>query len=149
MPSFVLSLAVLCVALTGLSAQNSSLINQLDAVKWEIPLDAWRAAHQHAKCAATGATQQGADQQWCQRCTETTGAEASEWSFYTWDVAAPVCRLEQLRVSDAGPGLEESQHTLESTLRARYDPSDTSNSVGEGSSGFYVSCSEALIFPPA
>ena len=118
-------------------AQNPILLKQLDATTWEMPYAAWRASHPSAKCVESGAIQQSADEQWCYRCTETAGAQSYEWSFYAWDVSAPVCRLEQLRASDSGPTPEERHRSLEAALQTRYGPADSSNAVGEWSSGFW------------
>jgi hypothetical protein len=118
-------------------AQRPLLLKQLEATKWETPYVNWRASHPGAKCAESGAIAQGADQQWCYRCTEISGTQTYEWSFYAWDVSAPVCRLEQLRASDAGPTPEASHRSLDAALHTRYGPSDTNNVVGEWSSGFW------------
>src|SRR5690348_16255098 len=77
--------------ITRLSAQ-SPLIKQFQDTKWDAAYDAWRTGHPAAKCRAFDGTGFGADEEWCYRCDESAGVENYEWSFYAFDVAAPVCR---------------------------------------------------------
>jgi hypothetical protein len=68
---------------------------------------------------------------------ESAGPETYEWSFYAFDVAAPVCRLGQLRAWQSGSTIGETRRAVESALVARYGPSDSDNAVGEWASGFW------------
>src|SRR5882724_1912782 len=120
-----------------LLAQNPLILKQFHDAKWETPYDAWRASHPGAKCRPFDGTGFGADEQWCYRCAESAGAETYEWSFYAFDVAAPVCRLGQLRAWQSGPTMGETRRAVESALVGRYGPSDSSNAVGEWASGFW------------
>jgi hypothetical protein len=120
-----------------LLAQNSLILKQFHDAKWETPYDAWRASHPGAKCRPFDGTGFGADEQWCYRCVESAGAETYEWSFYAFDVAAPVCRLGQLRAWQSGPSISETRRAVEAALVGRYGPSDSDNAVGEWASGFW------------
>jgi hypothetical protein len=113
------------------------IFKQLQDVKWEAPYDAWRAGHPGVKCRPFDGTGFGADEQWCYRCVESAGVETYEWSFYAFDVAAPVCRLGQLRSWQSGPAIGETRRAIESALVGRYGLSDSSNAVGEWASGFW------------
>jgi hypothetical protein len=128
------SIAILGPPLLG---QNSLILKQFQDAKWETPYDAWRAGHPAAKCRAFDGTGFGADEQWCYRCVETAGAETYEWSFYAFDVAAPVCRLGQLRAWQSGSVISETRRAVEAALVGRYGPSDSDNAVGEWASGFW------------
>src|SRR6266849_1014066 len=118
-------------------SQTPLILKQFQNAKWEAPYDGWRAGHSGAKCRSFDGTGFGADEQWCYRCVESAGAETYEWSFYAFDVAAPVCRLGQLRAWQTGPSIGETRRTIESALVGRYGPSDSSNAVGEWASGFW------------
>jgi len=120
-----------------LLAQSPLILKQFQATKWDAPYEAWRAAHPAAKCRPFDGTGFGADEQWCYRCVESAGAENYESSFYAFDVAAPVCRLGQLRAWQSGPAIGETRRAVEAALAARYGPSDSNNAVGEWSSGFW------------
>jgi hypothetical protein len=129
--------ASIAILVPPLIAHNQLILKQFQDTKWEAPYDAWRAGHSGAKCRAFDGTGFGADEQWCYRCVESAGAETYEWSFYAFDVAAPVCRLGQLRAWQSGPATGETRRAIESALVTRYGPSDSSNAVGEWASGFW------------
>jgi hypothetical protein len=127
------------IAILGppLLAQNSLILKQFHDTKWEVSYGSWSAGHPATKCRPFDGTGYGADEQWCYRCVESAGAETYEWSFYAFDVAAPVCRLGQLRAWQSGPAIGETRRAIESALVGRYGPSDSSNAVGEWASGFW------------
>src|SRR5947207_6758437 len=124
-------------SVSQLLAQSPLILKQFQATKWDAPYDAWRAAHPAAKCRPFDGTGFGADEQWGYRCIESAGAENYEWSFYAFDVAAPVCRLGQLRAWQTGAAIGETRHSVQVALVARYGPSDSDNAVGEWASGFW------------
>jgi hypothetical protein len=126
----------LLVIATSLSLLGQQF-RQFQTLKWETPYDQWRKAHPAAACRQFDGGSELADEQWCYRCLETTGPESYEWSFYAFDVSAPACRLGQVRAWQTGPGIAETLRNLEAALTARYGAPDTTNAVGESSSGFW------------
>jgi len=59
------------------------------------------------------------DEQWCYGCVESAGAENYAWSFYAFDVTAPVCWLGQLRAWQPGPSIGATRRTIECALAKR------------------------------
>jgi len=124
--AFAVLLATQCLTLSlltaPLAAQNPPLLKEFQAVGWNTPYSAWLKAHPAAKCLEAGGTGDRADEQWCYRCIETSGAEKHEWLFYAFDAASPVCRLEQFHGFTSGApagALEQTRSALESALTSR------------------------------
>ena len=119
-------------------APEPPLFQQFQTLKWDTSYDDWRKTHPAAACRAFDGSAQLADEDWCYRCLETAGTRNYEWSFYAFDVAAPACRLGQLRAWETGAAINESRRALESALVARYGSAgQVNNVVGELSSGFW------------
>ena len=116
-----------------LLAANQSLFNGLQQKEWGTPYDEWRRSHPAAKCRTFDGPGGLADEEWCFRCIETNGSESYEISFYAFDPAAPVCRLEQVRAWEPASAIAGVRREVES----RYGPSDSNNAIGEWSSGFW------------
>jgi hypothetical protein len=137
------ALASILVFAAPLRSQNLFLLNQLDATKWETTYDAWQPTHPSAKCVASGANQQGADEQWCYRCTETSRAGMSEWSFYAFDSPDPPgCRLERFHATVAGPArteLNQIHQKIEAALTTRYGRPEDRVASPEFGSAFWQS----------